>query len=368
MDDTMGNADAGAATESHVETQANEAPDSREPAGSGSARDAIDRAFASLEQGDTQEADAAAAAPAQKAERDRNPDGTFAPKKDMAQADPAKAEATATEAPKADAAADTAADDAPARFSADAKAAWKDAPPAIKGEVKRALSELEGGLNQYRERLAPYQGLEQFAQLASQGGKNLATVMQNYYGAEQMLRQNPAQGVAHILSNLGISPQEVAAAILQVEPNQQAAQSDRTIYELRQQVQQLQQQVGTVAQTFEQQQAAEAMLMIEQFKANKPRFDELREDMQFFVAHGKASTLDEAYALAERLNPAPQVTPPPASAPATAAPSPIPAAQTRKAALSVTGAPASGSNPTTRKAPSSARGAIDNAFASLGLA
>ena len=41
--------------------------------------------------------------------------------------------------------------------------------------------------------------------------------------------------------------------------------------------------------------------------------------------------------------------------------------QTRKGQLSITGAPASGSNPVTRKAPATARESLDRSFASLGL-
>jgi DNA-binding transcriptional MerR regulator len=347
---------------SEAPVSSNEAPVERS-----TRREALDRAFAALDKPDApQEAAKAPDSDAKpKGERVRNPDGTFAP---------LTADKSATITPPDGQQVEVApvepvqpVEDAPSRFSPDAKAAWKDAPPAIRGEIKRAISELEGGLQQKNEKLQQFAGLDQYVPLVQQGGKTIAQVFENYVGFERMVRQNPVQGTMHLLSNLGLSANEVAAAILGQEPSQQAAQSDRTIYELRQQLQQLQQQVGTVAQTFEQQQAAEAMRMIEQFKANKPRFDELRTDMQFFMEHGKASTLDEAYALAEKLNPLPQVTPQPAPAPVQAVPA-IPAAQTRKAALSVTGSPAAGSNPTLRKDPSSRRGALDNAFASVGLA
>jgi hypothetical protein len=355
-----------------ADTQVNEAPTTTndspvERSAPSTRREALDKAFAALDKADApNEAAKPVEADAKpKGDRVRNPDGTFAP----ATADKS-ATITPPVTPPVEAAkpVDSApVEDAPSRFSPDAKAAWKDAPPAVRGEIKRAITELESGLAQKNDKLRSFEGLEQYVPLAAQGGKTVAQIFENYVGFERMVRQNPIQGTMHLLSNLGISAHEVAAAILGQEPSQQAAQSDRTIMELRQQVQQLQQQVGTVAQTFEQQQAAEAMRMIEQFKANKPRFDELRTDMQFFMEHGKASTLDEAYALAEKLNPLPQVTPQPAPAPVQAVPA-IPAAQTRKAALSVTGSPAAGSNPTLRKDPSSRRGALDNAFASVGLA
>lgn len=365
---SVGEAAPIAADTSQVEApvSSNEAPVERSTPST--RREALDKAFASL---DNSKPAQEVAKPAEndakaKGERVRNPDGTFAPATADKSATITPPDAGQVEVKPVEPVQPI--EDAPARFSPDAKAAWKNAPPAIRGEIKRAITELEGGLQQKNEKLQQFAGLEQYVPLVQQGGKTIAQVFENYVGFERMVRQNPVQGTMHLLSNLGISANEVAAAILGQEPSQQAAQSDRTIYELRQHIQRLEQQVGTVAQTFEQQQAAEAMRMVEQFKANKPRFDELRNDMQFFMAHGKASTLDEAYALAERLNPGQQVTPQPAPAPAQAAPSPIPAAQTRKAALSVTGSPAAGSNPAARKGQSSRRGALDAAFASVGLA
>lgn len=354
-----GGAAIGAAESQVSETVSHETmPD----AGKGSARDSIDRAFAQMEKQDAPQGEAVSEKP--RAERNRTPDGKYAPGSPEAIA--ADAEAAKEAAPVVE---EVPGDEAPSRFSPDAKAAWKDAPAAIKGEIKRALTELENGINHYKAYGEQFRGVEQYAQMAANNGKTLDTVLKSFVGAEQMLRQNPIQGVTYILSNMGISPHEVAAAILGAEPSQQAAQSDRVIYELRQQIGQLQQQVGTVSQTFEQQQTQAAMQQIEQFKANKPRFDELRNDMKFFMETARAQTLDEAYALAERLNPAPaSATPqPPAAAASLAVPSPNPSAQTRKAALSVTGAPTAGSNPANRKAPASARESLDRAFASVGL-
>jgi len=46
---------------------------------------------------------------------------------------------------------------------------------------------------------------------------------------------------------------------------------------------------------------------------------------------------------------------------------PAPKDQTLKGQLSISGAPASGSNPLTRKAPVTPRESLDRSFASLGL-
>ena len=80
-----------------------------------------------------------------------------------------------------------------------------------------------------------------------------------------------------------------------------------------------------------------------------------------------AEDLKGAYDMADRLNPAPVATgaqPATGSNPATPKPG---AAQPRNGNLSITGGPGSGSNPAKRKAPSTARESVENAFASLGL-
>lgn len=341
----------------------NEAPARSEPT---SRRDALDRAFEAVEKQATEQVETPAEKP--KADRNRNPDGTFAP--GAVEKAVEAAAAAETPVPEVKTPAESfVADDAPGRFSADAKAAWKDAPPALKGEVKRALGELENGLTQYRERLAPYQGMEQFAQMAQESGKNVAEVFNAYYQMEQSLRRDPVNTVGLILQRVGVSPHQYASMILNQDPNQVQVQNDQVVYGLQQQVSQLQSHIQRMMQDADARETAEAQRIITEFKSNKPRFDEFRNDIHFFLSHGKASTLDEAYQLAERLNPgpAPAVTPQPAPAPATAAPA-IPAAQTRKAALSVTGAPAAGSNPALRKAPSTRRGALDSAFNALGIA
>lgn len=350
----------GVATNVVADSQVNETPVSNESSPMAS----IDRAFDKVFSGENDGPAPVEQSAAEKPEVNRTPDGKFAPK------DQAAPEAVAEAAPEAEKPAEAATpDDAPSRFSHDAKAVWKDVPPAVKGEVNRAFSELEKGLNHYKAYGEQFRGVEQYAQMAANSGKSLDSVLQAYVGAEQMLRRDPVKGIEHILSNVGITPQQYAAHIMGMQPDQQAHESQQTIIDLRNQISQLQQQFGNVSQTIEQQQQAEALRQIESFKAGKPRFEDLRNDMKFFMETGKAQTLEDAYMMADRLNPAPvNVAPQTAVAAAPiAASSPNPAAQTRKAALSVVGAPTSGSNPANRKPASTREEAINRAFARVGL-
>ena len=64
-------------------------------------------------------------------------------------------------------------DIAPEGFTAAAKAEWANVPASVKSDINRRMSEMEAGINGYKQKFEPYQGLEQFAELAQQGGTTL---------------------------------------------------------------------------------------------------------------------------------------------------------------------------------------------------
>jgi hypothetical protein len=120
--------------------------------------------------------------------------------------------------------------------------------------------------------------------------------------------------------------------------------------------------VGTVHQTFQQQQQKEVVGYVEGFAKANPRFDELsRHDLKVNLPDliRRGYDLETAYEIADRANPGP------APEPQTLAPT-TPAPQTRKSSLSVQGAP--GSNPgSTRIVANSTQDAIARAAAELGI-
>lgn len=324
-------------------------PSSQGQAAEPTARGAIERAFATLE---AKEAGTTADKPAEQptGDRPRNPDGTFAAKpSDQPVTTDKAAEPVKDTSPNAE---------PPTRFSADAKAAWKDTPEPVRSEMRRAVTELVQGIEGYKTSYEPYRELDKALR---SNGQNPADVIAQYTGIERLLANNLTGGLDQICQNAGTSLREVAAKIMGQTPDQNASAQDATIRELRAEIASLKKGVEGVSTHIRTNAQQATMKEIEAFASSQPRFDELAPDIAFFIESGRAQTLEDAYKLAERLNPAPQ----PASPAAQAAPTPP--AQTRVGQLSLSGAPSSGSNPANRKPPSTPREALDRAFASVGI-
>lgn len=252
--------------------------------------------------------------------------------------------------------------DAPARFSNDAKAAWATAPEPIKAEVHRAIRELEQGHQKYKGDSEAFETVRKYHDLAKQSGTTLDAALAKYTGIEDLLSRDPIRGLSEVCSNMGLSLRDVAAHVLNQSPDQNASQQDATIRELRQQVAKLTDQIGGVTKTFEQQREHQTLSQIEAFASDPKhiRFEELADDISFFLTSGRAKDLPEAYQLAERLNPgsAKAATPEPVIPADPPRPPLNPAGQ-----KSISGAPASGSDPASQSAPSSStREAIKRAM------
>jgi hypothetical protein len=307
------------------------------PSEAPSRRDALERALAKVE---GEEAPVAG--------QPRAPDGKFAAK--QPDAAPVELKEPAKDADKTPLA------EPPARFSPDAKAAWAQAPVPVQAEIKRAITELEGGLRQYQQVLEP---IKPYFDLAKQHGTTVHDALGNYVRMEQMLAKDPRAGLTAIAQNFGWTLEQMIAFVSDGKPAAQGQPDprDRVIAELRQELAGLKGQVGTVTQTLEQQRVSETMKHVESFAAQHPRFAELENDILRLLQTGYADSLEAAYQYAERLNPAPQ--------PAAAA-APVPAPQTRPA-RSVTGAPNAGSTPGSRPPSSNRREALTNALSQVGL-
>lgn len=294
-----------------------------------SRRDAIERALAKV--------DGKAGDDAPKAQ-ERGADGKFVAKA-------GEAPEIASPAPKSPLS------EAPERFSPDAKAAWAQAPEAVRGEIKRAVAELEGGLRQKDEQLAP---LKPFFDMARQHGVNLHDAVGNYVRMEQLLARDPKAGLEDIARNFGMTLEGLIAKAgggqPQPQPQSQDAK-DGEILALRSELQNLRGQVGNVSQTLQEQRHNAILADVERFAADHPRLDELAPDIARMLQTGFAADLADAYDKAALLKPAPI---------------PAPAPQPRPV-RSVTGAPSAGSNPA-GQAPSKSRSeAIERAMRSSGL-
>ncbi len=246
----------------------------------------------------------------------------------------------------------------PARFSEDAKAIWKDTPEPVRRESERAIRELTQGIEKHRAELEP---IKPYVEMARQAGTTIEAALKNYTDLDKLLHTDKLKGLETIFERIGLSPRDYAAHILNQSPDQQASQSDATIRELKQQNSALEERLNRIEGGFNQQREQSTLQEINKF-ASEPehaRFEELAEDIAFFMKSGRANNLSEAYELAERLNPAPQ-----RQAPQTAPVIPaIDADAHTKGTKSITGAPPASSSLAARKPSPSVRDALKNAMA-----
>lgn len=308
--------------------------------------------------------------PEMQSKRSRDDKGKFAPKAEAPKVEEAKPEddkPEEAEKPKAEAKPKTETakpvnpDEPPARLSAEAKAAWVAAPPALKADIHRTISEMEQGIAKYRETASRWDAeIKPYEQLAQAYGMDVKGVLADYEGMARMMSTDPVRVFDTLAQRHGYTLQEVAAHVLQQDLDDYAKQTTAEIKRLQAENNQLKQVAGQWTQN----QQREVQSFISEFAVQNPRYDELEPTIAAVLRSGLVTATDartrlqEAYAIADRLKPG--AAPQPPQAPALAA-------QNRKGQLSVTGAPGTGSNPARRSAPTSASKAIDNAFDALGI-
>lgn len=329
-------------------------PEGAEPSEPRSRLDSIEKAFADIDAGDEPKAEDKAEPTADDQGRLRGPDGKFVAKDEpKPEGEPAKEPETADKGPISE---------PPSRFSADAKEAWKDAPESVKGEIKRAITELESGLAQKDAQLEP---LRPFFDMAQQQGVTVDGALGNYVRMEQLLAKDMRAGLDAIAQNFGISfDQMIAQATGQVQAGQPDPR-DQQIAALTAQIHDLTGQVSGVANTVTRSQEDAIMAEVEAFASDKPAFDYLQDDIAARLKSNPGLTLEQAYDAAldnaqkvsAVLNPSPQPEPPA-----------TPAAPTQpRVQRSVTGAPNAGSDPGSRKPSRNRSEALERAFSATGL-
>jgi hypothetical protein len=254
-------------------------------------------------------------------------------------------------------------DDLPSWLKGDAKGEWAKAPPAVRGEVARRVGELETGLQQYREQIAPYQP---FLEQARASGVDPVALVGRYVELDNVFsRQGPMAGFEQIARSFGTDMRTIAAQIM----GQPAPEKDAQVAHLQRELQGAQQELQQLRGLSQRVQAERADTIgktVTDFAASHPRFEELSDVIQDFIPTFKRLSperaLEAAYRLADQTFPAAAQTSAVPAAPA----APAPAAQTSVAHLSVSGAPSTGSNPAAA-APKSVREALQRSFAERGI-
>lgn len=300
--------------------------------------------------------------------RERGEGGRFVPRENDEPA--AASEAKAAPPPR---------QDAPQRFSPEAKARWADTDETVRAETHRAIRELEAGIQKYRADAEAYEPLRKWDQYAKQYGSSADKAMTNYATLEHKVvtgdLKTKDEAIDTVIRRSGMEPSEYFAYRANKPLDQVQADHGRQVAGLRQEIASLKQAVHGVAQTQHQQHQKAILGDVTNFAGDghHPRFDELsaghlEHSIQSLLRSNLVATslpprerLQKAYDLADRLNPSAT-----ASAPLRPEPRPANGAGTR----SIAGSPANGSDPSVpaRKGRHpTIDESLDRAFARAGL-
>lgn len=214
--------------------------------------------------------------------------------------------------------------EAPPSFLPKAKEVWRNTPHAVQDEVARLVQEHNAATEQSRATVERYEQLRQFDDLARSNGRDLRESLARITEIEDKLQSNPLAGLNEILREIGprkadgqpYSLYEVAQFVAQQEPQNyqrmvaqppQQPREDPRVAELTQEVSRLREE--HLAST-----------IVEPFKRDNPRFEELSKDIAFFLESDRIPAslsprdrLAAAYDMAERINPPSHVDQPSAS-------------------------------------------------------
>lgn len=206
-------------------------------------------------------------------------------------------------------------DKPPAQFLTRAKEKWAEVDADVRSEVKRMEAEFQKGKAEFEEDRAFRKELRQFEDMAKASNTSIPRVLAEYVEVYNQLRQDPAAAVERLLAAVNITPKQYAEYAIGMDQYQQANPALKETQQLQRQIQQLTQTVQQLTQGTEQQREQARLAEVERtviqpFIADHPRYKELEQDIAFFLNSGRISSnlpertrLEEAYYLADRLNP-----------------------------------------------------------------
>jgi hypothetical protein len=259
----------------------------------------------------------------------------------------------------------------PSRFLPEARAKWANTPNEIKAEMHRVSQEFEAQTRDLSERAEKYEAVRRFDEMARQSGTTLDQALERYVSIEQKLATNWAEGVAEILRNFGMTPQQYAQYVMQNPQAQQPRQAAQQPQQQRSdpQVQQLSQELKSLKTELA---AAKVQPVVEQFASRHADYPQLESHIAEILRSGvieglygsgltPGQRLEQAYRMAGgRGSPSQSEAPAPAPAAAQAQPDRLVDPDGQK---SVRGAPGAGQSTAPQRQFKTNRDALKAAFA-----
>jgi hypothetical protein len=282
--------------------------------------------------------------------------------------------------------------DAPKWMTKHAAAEWQKLPEVVREEVVKRSEAFDKGYAEIKTKADRLDELKEYEQMSEQAyGQPLKETLKYYAKMDRELA-NPDTALAaleNIVSNMPYKgtdgkiykwdlPQLAEYILQQSEQGVSSFQDpqadiQRELADVKRQLAEFQQGIQSqreIEQKTQREQTTQSIQkQIETFAASAPRFDELVDDIDMILSSPKfqktgdtVADLKKAYEMAERLKPAPSLSPPAPDLRATDT-----AAQTRRGSASISGAP-SGSTPAGKRlVASSPREAARMALSKMGM-
>lgn len=245
----------------------------------------------------------------EKAERARAPDGKFAKQEvtDTAAATkvPAQPDLQAPQAAVVEPAQQTPTANAPSSYTAEGKAEFAKASPALQREIMKREADFHKGIEPYKQ-AAQYaqtlhKAIQPYEQTIKSWGVTPDVAVKALFEADRKLThgtpQEKIQAFAALAQGYGIDLSQGIPAAPPVDPNFQYMQTQFQAQQQR--LAHIEQQNQQLAAEAAQREQAELNRTIEQAKQGKPHFDELCYEigtlLQAAIDRGQPITLDQAY-------------------------------------------------------------------------
>lgn len=196
----------------------------------------------------------------------------------------------------------------PARFLPKEREAWGNVPNVVKSAISRLAQEHETEVTQYKESHENWSKLSKFDQMAKQHNTNVHEALERYTALDGLLQAQPLEAIRQILGTRGITPEQYAQHVMSNPEAHRAPAAPPTPDPA---VRQMSSEVENLKSQLEEMRTAQAAAtIIEPFRAANPRYDELQDDIAFFLQSGKIPAslspqerLEAAYDMAVRINP-----------------------------------------------------------------
>lgn len=262
----------------------------------------------------------------------------------------------------------------PSSWSIAAKAAFDKADPAI----KEAVAKREFEINQGFAKLAEYKGLDDYNEMARNSGTTLQEALGRYVNAEQVLAQNFDGGVVNLCRMYGVHPVQLAQSLIHQfggqamrgqEGGHQQPQQPDPMGPVFQKISALEAEINRQNWERQQQEQMAVSSQIDSFSRDPANrfFENVKQDMGMLLQTGQAGDLQDAYDKACWMNSEIRSLRIKEQQDAEARKQAEAVNKARTASKSLrTGAPLPGVSPR-NDASSSIRGAIEDAYSSLGV-